>query len=148
MNFDTAKTALIIMDGTDATSEKSILLFSDFLKANKIKADCLTFFPKKVANREARDSEYFMTKKNSSWLGFPKGKVFDSIINTEYDLLFDLSLKGYFSLDCIVELSKAKFKIGVLQGDDHPYDFMIDPGKSKLISEYIDQVKKYLPLLK
>lgn len=136
------------MDGTDAVSEKSILLFSDFLKASKVQVECLSYFPQKIAGREAKVSEYLLTKKNISWLGFPKGNEFDSIVKKEFDLLFDFSLKGYFPLLCIVELSKARFKIGLLQGRDQPYDFMIDQGKSKLISEYIDQIKKYLPLLK
>lgn len=148
MNFDTAKTALILMDGADATSEKSILLFFDYLKANKIQADRLSYFHRKAANREAKDSEFLMDKKNISWLGSPKGKEYDPVVNREYDLLFDFSLKRYFALQWIVELSKAKFKIGILKGKTNPYDFMIDPGQSGLVSEYIEQIKKYLPLLK
>lgn len=148
MNFDSAKSALVLLDGTDATSEKSILPFIDFLKENKIQVESLAYFNQKESPREGRDSEIVLAWKDINWLGFPKVKEDHPLFQKEYDLLFDFSIKGYFALRCIVVLSKARFKIGMLQESSSPYEFMIDLGKERQIAEFIKQIKKYLPLLK
>jgi hypothetical protein len=148
MNFETAKTALILMDGLDSKSEKPIMQFVSFLKENKVQVDRLSYFNQKEPVRDPGDSEIILNRKNLNWLGFPKTNENIKLLEKEYDMLFDFSMKEYFPIRCLVLLSKARFKIGIMQEKRHPYDFMIDLGKDRQVNEFIYQLKKYLPLLK
>ena len=148
MNFDKAKTALIIIDGTDSASEKNVLDFIDFLKQNNIRVDCVNYIDKKEFDGKKNPKHIIISKKNLNGLGMPKQKEFADLFEQPYDLLFDFSIKPHFAVQCIVELSMARFKIGMLPGTSTAFDFMIDLGKSKTISEYIKQIKIYLPLMK
>ncbi len=147
MNFKKAKSAVLVVDGLDSASEKKIKEFSNFLSQNNIAVDCIGFYNQKLISDDQNNCDISITKKNLNWLGIPKIKEYEKFLAKEYDLLFDFSLQKHFSLQCIIELSRSKFKIGMLPGNSLPYDFMIDLNKTKTISEYINQIKRYLPLL-
>ena len=147
MNFAQAKTALFLIDGLDSTSSLQIKEFSKFLKSEGIEVESLIFFDQKETNEVATTAETILTQKDLSWLGIPKKEATTEIQGKEFDLLFDFSIKQHFALNYVLSLSKAKFKIGMLPGTSAQYDFMIDLGTSRKISEFIKQIKHYLPLL-
>ncbi len=147
MNFDKAASALLLIDGTDSTSKKEIDRFISFIKQNNIQVECIYFYNTKEAPVAENATSTNLSKKNLNFLGLPKQQEVEPILNKEYDILIDLSMTQYLALQSIVALSTARFKIGMLPGNSDHYDFMINLGESISVSAYIEQIKKYLPLL-
>lgn len=147
MNLENAKSALFLLDGLDVSSVKTIEDFNSFLKQNKINVDSIRYFDNKEIKESKAEGQLNFSKKNLNLFGLPKSKEFAQVYSKKYDLLFDFSIKQHFALRCIADLVPARFKIGMLPGNN-AFDFMIDLGKTRKIPEFIIQLKKYLPLLK
>ena len=69
-------------------------------------------------------------EKETNWFGFPKTELVKEFIQTEFDLLINVSLNESFSLKTVAALSKARFKIGFAGGDTNYYDLSIDVSKN------------------
>ncbi|MEA3445100.1 MAG: hypothetical protein U9R19_10290 [Bacteroidota bacterium] len=147
MNFDKAKTALLMIDSSDLASKKNISSFVGFLEQNKIQVKYLIYLEQKEIPEDSNGANVYISKKSRNFWGLPKQKEFSALFENEFDLLIDLSIKQYFAFRCIASLSRAKFKIGMLPGNSAPFDFMIDLKNTRTLSEYINQIKKYLPML-
>ncbi len=74
----------------------------------------------------------------------PKGKFVEEFIQSDFDILIDLSSPDNFTLNYIAVLSKASFKVGRKIDDRSlPYDIMIDAGPEVKSQELIEQVVHY-----
>ena len=75
----------------------------------------------------------------------PKAKFIPQFIEQEFDILFDLRKANELPLDYVVELSKARFKIGSgKSGQFGPYDIQIDATEEMITPELIDQMVYYI----
>lgn len=75
-----------------------------------------------------REDSSSITKKDLNWKGLPVSAVVTNFIETEFDLLLNISLQQNLVLDYITALSKAKFKIGWSPEETNYFDLNINIG--------------------
>ncbi len=88
----------------------------------------------------------FFTKNDLSFFYIPKSQLIEDFINQKFDILLDLSIDELIPIEYIVDLSRAKFKIGKLKKNNHLYDLMIDVSKNNTIESLIENMKYYIPI--
>jgi len=86
-----------------------------------------------------------ITAKDINWKFQPQNPFVKEFINTEYDVLIDLSLANHLPLLYCAALSRAGIKVGRFQ-EDHElyYDLMIHAGPDETIDSFAGQVIHYL----
>ena len=78
-----------------------------------------------------------------NWGGCPTAPEVEAFINEEFDILIDLSRSSEFVFKYIVSLSKAHFRIGGLDYENNPYDFVfLDNTNSD--ETFVEQVLQFL----
>ncbi len=93
---------------------------------------------------ETGTSILFFSKKNITWYGKPRNIKYKEFIDKQFDILIDISMAQIITMQYLVGLSKAKFKVGKFY-DSHAYaDFMISLKPEDKLSFFIDQIKHYL----
>lgn len=147
-NFKTAKTAGIIFNSPDEKSFEAIKQFLSFLSENELKVIALGYIPSKKIpeNYLMRKGINFYSKSDLNWYFKPKNEIINQFTNQEFDILFDLSIEEYFTVNYVGSLSKAEFKIGK-QSDNAYHDLLIDIKENNTIEYLIDQIKYYLNLI-
>lgn len=90
-------------------------------------------------------SQDILTAKDVNWRLQPQKPFVKEFIETEYDILIDLSLEDHLPLLYCAALSKAGLKVGRFQ-EDHQlfYDLMIHAGPDETIDSFATQVIHYL----
>ncbi|PHR73999.1 MAG: hypothetical protein COA67_01135 [Lutibacter sp.] len=91
------------------------------------------------------DSKELFTDKDFNWLGKIKNEYIQNLLNSEFDLLINLSDNNLL-LNYLIVLSKAKFKVGFSSADNRLFDFMIAVD-TKDVAVFIKELKKYLEIL-
>ncbi len=147
-NFNTAKSAGILFSSPDDDSFRAIKDFLTFLSEKELKVYALGYVPSKKIPQQflMRKGINFYCKTDLNWYYKPKNEIIDQFVNREFDILFDLSLKDYFTVNYTGSLSKASFKIGV-QKENAYQDLVIDVNKNKSVDFLIEQIKHYLNIL-
>ena len=149
-NFDTAERAIILFD----TSLKNVFTvvknFSKFLSEHDIKTSVFGYMPQKEAPEEMilwNKFEY-ITRKDISWFGSPKGEIAAEYFKKVPDLLFIINSRENLTIEFLTQLSRAKFKVGCFTEQQNDLDLMINTGKQEFDAEYfIEQVKHYISIL-
>ncbi len=90
-------------------------------------------------------SQDIFSIKDVNWRFQPQKPFIKEFINTEYDILIDLSLGDHLPLLYCAALSKAGLKAGRFQ-EDHQlfYDLLIHAGPDETIDSFAEQVIHYL----
>ena len=147
-NFKTAKTAGILFNSPNEESFTAIKDFLSFLSQNELKVIALGYIPSKKVpeNYLMRKGFNFYCKSDLNWYYKPRNEIIDQFIEQKFDILFDLSIKNYFTINYVGSLSNASFKIG--KQSEHAYqDFLIDISKNDTVEYLIEQIKHYLNIL-
>jgi hypothetical protein len=147
-NFNTAKSAGILFSSPDDDSFRAIKDFLTFLSEKDLKVYALGYVPSKKIPQQflLRKGINFYCKTDLNWYYKPKNEIIEQFVNREFDILFDLSLNDYFTVNYTGSLSKASFKIGV-QKENAYQDLVIDVNKNKSVEYLIEQIKHYLTIL-
>ncbi len=147
-NFKTAKSAGILFSSLDDVSYKAIKEFLVFLSQKDIKVIALGYAPSKKIPQQflKRKGINFYCNNDLNWYYKPKNELINQFIDQEFDILFDLSIRDYFTVKYVGSLSKAAFKIGK-QTENAYQDLVIDVNKNKSIEYLIEQIKHYLNIL-
>lgn len=90
----------------------------------------------------------FFSRKNLNWYGKPNNPNTKEFISSEFDILIDLSIVEDYSIQYIVGLSKAQFKVGSVKKSKNYYDFMIDITQQKTLPFLIQQIDHYIQMIK
>ena len=150
-NLEQAKTLGVVYNaGTENDFERAGSLIRHLQSKNKI-VKSIGFVPfKELPHYTTTKLNFdYITLKDLNWYWKPKPAFVEDFKKAEFDVLIDLNLTGNQSLRYIVELSRAKFKIGLYRDDSKDvYDFMlegIEPGK---VSLFIKEVLHYLEIFK
>lgn len=149
-NFDSAQSAMILFDTSLPDCFQPIKEFSKFLKKEGIKTSVFGFVSQKETPQEMLlwANFEFITRKDINWIGSPRGEIAERFYKKTPDILFVISYKDILSLEFLVQLSKAKFKVGCYTDRENDLDLMINPGKKDCdASFFIEQVKHYIQLL-
>lgn len=90
-------------------------------------------------------SQDIITVKDIDWKYQPKKPFVKEFVETEFDILIDLSLNDYLPLVYCAALSQAGLKVGRFQ-EDHElfYDLMIQAGPEETVESFSMQVIHYL----
>jgi hypothetical protein len=131
---------LVFIDEKTTNNSNQILAKELNIDISKIKVvDYVNKLPKELS------SEGFLTDKDFNWLGKIKSDVVENVINSDFDVLLNLTSNNLL-IDYLVVLSKARFKTGFSSADNRLYDFMIAVDNND-ITVFSKELKKYLEIL-
>ncbi|NJX14987.1 DUF6913 domain-containing protein [Tamlana crocina] len=112
------------------------------VKPNRLKI--IAFSESEKDNVNTWDACY--NPKDFGWKGTVKNSELQEFLNTEFDALVSYYEDGVLELKLITALSKAKFKIGILQTDERLNDLIIK-NPLKEFNSFKKEVHKYLTIL-
>jgi len=147
INLDSARTLALLYYLPDEATYKIVeSILSRLTDINlKVRVVCYTdlkiiphYFIPKI-------SQDIITAKDINWRIQPQKPFVKEFINTEFDILIDLSLTDHLPLLYCAALSKARLKAGRFQ-EDHQlfYDLMIHTGPEETIESFAGQIIHYL----
>ncbi|MBP5189853.1 MAG: hypothetical protein J6031_02930 [Bacteroidales bacterium] len=94
-------------------------------------------------------------KEDFTYLGLPKEGVIDSFINRHYDIVIDTTIQPDFFGKYVTAISDANLKVGYSnnESDDNEgvmdmYDLAIQGNEEMDFKNYIEQIVKYLTMVK
>ncbi|MBP5548431.1 MAG: hypothetical protein J6X58_06050 [Bacteroidales bacterium] len=94
-------------------------------------------------------------KEDFSFMGLPKDGVIDQFLNNKYDLLIDSTIQPNFFGKYVTTLCNADLKVGYSNNDSESdegimemYDMTIQGDGSMDFKNYIEQIVKYLKIIK
>lgn len=147
-NFNTSKYVGILFNSPNDKSFEAIKDFMSFLSQKNIKVISLGYIASKKIpeNFLMRKGFNFYCNKDFNWYYKPKNEIIDQFIEQPFDILFDLSLKDYFTTNFVCNLSNASFKIG-RQSENSSHDLVFDITKNQSVEYLIEQIKYYLNIL-
>jgi len=149
-NFETAKSAVILFDTMLPGCFQHVKDLSKFLTSKNIKTKAYGLVAQKETPQEMLlwANIEFITKKDRLWYGAPSGDATNDYFNQVPDLLFVINFKESLTLDYLVSLSRARFKVGCFTDQENDLDLMINPAKKECEAGFfIEQVKHYISLL-
>ena len=149
-NYDTAKSIILVFDASKQEDYKIVHSFFKILSEKGIRVQMLGFNYTKDLSDFYQTGVYFsyFSKEDFSWFGVIKNPKLIELIQEEYSILIDFSIKKNYFIDAIVSLSEAQFKIAIKKDTIVNYDFIIDIEKNKNISYFIEQIDFYLKMIK
>jgi hypothetical protein len=146
-NFETTDTMGIIFpftpDGFDVLN-----LMKNIAKKYDIAITFIIYFPqdKLPEGTETSSMRIFFSNNECNWFGKPKTAAINDFINTKFDILIDLSSKLWFPLQYIASSSYANFKIGRINEQDNPFDFLLLGSNTE--EQFINELEKYINKIK
>lgn len=148
--MDGAKTIGVLFTADSIDSYNTIVSFANSLSQKDKKVLCIGYVEnKKQYEMFAEQSGFrFFSDKHCNWYGKPKSQSVDYFIGKDFDILMDVSLRDKSTIDYIVGLSKAKYKVGSIKQNDKLYDLMIDISKQNTLENLLQQIEIYLNMFK
>ncbi|PKP36017.1 MAG: hypothetical protein CVT98_09585 [Bacteroidetes bacterium HGW-Bacteroidetes-15] len=148
-NLDSARRiGIVFIASSDLVFEQAIG-FMNFLKEKNLDVKLIAYYPGKEIPQQflLRKNINVFTKKDLNWYYKPLATFADEFIQSEFDILIDLSMQEAFPLKWISSLSRAKFKVGNLSYFGNPYDLVINIKPEEKLDYLISQIKHYLHLI-
>ena len=148
-NFKLAKTAYIIFDTSMADSFSIIKDFTKYLKSENIKSHSIGIVQQKEIPSQMLfwDKYDYITRKEINWYKKPTGEVAKKLFEANPDILFDFTFNAPLEVQYLVQLSKARFKIGCYTENENDYDLMINSGADCELGYFVAQIKHYVNML-
>ena len=148
-NFDTAQNIGVIFK-TDSQSDFELVKhFLQFLSDHNNKVFALCFVDsKKVPDFYLlRKGFNFFSRAELSFFFIPKSQTIINFTEQNFDMLIDLSVDESFPVHYISAVSNAKLKLGKQKNSAEHIDIMIDVTKNNSVSQLIEGIKQYVPVL-
>lgn len=146
-NFETTKTMGIILpfrsDMDDVTNR-----LKNIARNNNIELTFVIYFPQdKLPETAVSTPERIVfSNKECNWYGKPGNQQINDFIKYKYDILIDLSSETWFPLQYISLFSNASFKIGRINEENNPYDFLLVGSGSE--EQFVKDLESYLHKIK
>lgn len=149
-NFESAKSVGLICNAQDQKTYDHAKRFAVFLTSYDINVSAIGFIDgNAVLDAFSYQKGFsFVSKKDLNWLKLPQGDVVEDFLAKKYDILFNLIMEENVTVDYLVSLSKARFKVGRLTGKNDYYDLTIDISGNNKIEFFIEQIKHYLTAIR
>jgi hypothetical protein len=91
----------------------------------------------------------FFTRKSLNWQLKPSGSIIKNFIDFPFDILIVLHSEQSIPVRYVAAHSKAKFKIGKFdERNENVCDMMIDTGSDSSAARLLEQIFKYLNMIK
>lgn len=148
LNFKNIKRLGVLYTCRDQKDFELVKSFFDALPKT-IQVQSLGFFEQKeLENYHIQPPEYrFFTLKDMNWYYRPVGEVVSHFIYEPFDVLMDLSLKQKLPLEFILADAHARLIAG-RKTNDHIHDIMVDIDKQPDMEYLIEQLIRYLGMIK
>ena len=148
-NFETARSAVILFPADDPAGFPAIKAFRKFLEESGIQCKAYGYVPEKEIPQEMLfwKNYSFITRNDLNWYYKPFGEVVESFYTQDPDILFDLTPNVPLELQFLVQLSTARFKIGIFTEQENDYDLMINLTKPSDMAFLTEQIKHYVSIL-
>jgi len=150
VSIESARTlALLYYLADEETYKKVELILGRLTELNlKIRVVCYTDLKRIPYYFIPKISQDIITIKDINWRFQPQKPFVKEFINTEYDILIDLSLSENLPLLYCAALSCAGIKAGRYQEDRQLlFDLMIHTGPDETIDSFAEQVIHYLSMI-
>jgi hypothetical protein len=146
-NLDNARTVALLYYCPDEATYKIVDTILAKLAELKLKVRVVCYTDLKIIPHYfiPKITQDVITAKDVNMLYQPQKAFVKEFIDTEYDILIDLSLDDHLPLLYCAALSKAGLKVGRFQ-EDHElfYDLMIHAAPDETIDSFATQVVHYL----
>lgn len=142
-NFETTKTMGVMLPFRSDMDDVMNRL-KKIAKDNGIETTFAIYFAqdKLPESAESVQSRIVFSNKECNWFGRPKSPEITGFIKTPFDILIDLSSEIWFPLQYIAITSHANFKIGRLNGEINPYDFLLVGSNTE--EQFVKDLETYL----
>jgi hypothetical protein len=147
INLESARTVALLYYLPDEATYKAVELILSRLNEMNLKIRVVCYTDSKISPHYfiPKITQDIITGKDVNWRFQPQKPFVKEFIETEYDILIDLSLEDHLPLLYCAALSKAGLKVGRFQ-EDHQlfYDLMIHTATDETIDSFTTQVIHYL----
>lgn len=151
MPMDKVCSVGFIYDIGDDKTSRAVKYLTDYLNERKIEYKGLAInmnvgkYPDTVGDFKIK----MLSKNNLSRVGIPEPGLIEKIISEKIDLFIDFCAAYNFTHDYIACLSRAHFKVGHFDSDNHPFDLVIGTtGVEDSPVDYVKNVIHYLTSIK
>ena len=147
VNYHDAKNIGLIYDASHEENYMAITEITRRLQFDNKTVYSLGFF------RQKKKPEYcfpklifgFFSSRDFTWSFEVKSNFAHEFIQTEFDILIDLSPSGIFHTKYVAALSKAKYKVGIYSKEYFfIYDLLLDVNENIPLEKVIDHSLHYL----
>jgi len=150
-NFSGVKSIGIVWDASKINEFPVLSRFHQSMHERNIEVTIIGYY----AGKELPDqftAIRFLTcirRNELSFLYHPDSPEAEKFINTRFSILIDINFDNIFPLTCISVLSRADFKIGLMDNTNNHeiFDLMMDIKKPVKVDEYLTQVIRYLEMI-
>lgn len=132
----------ILFDGGSEEDREAVLAFYRRLKEQQKDVQLLGF----VKKRDLQVVYHFpyLTPRDVTWYGKPKGGTAGYFIKYPFDLLINLCTHELLPFEYIAYVSRATFRIGALdKGSIHNYDYLVGGVEGEAQQRMIDNIERY-----
>jgi hypothetical protein len=133
----------ILFDAQEQKDRDAVLAFHEQLKEQQKDVQLLGF----VKKRDLQVVYHFpyLTPRDVTWYGKPKGGTAGYFIKYPFNLLINLCTHELLPFEYISSVSRAKFRIGALgKGSMEHYDYLIGGVEEEEQQRMIDNIERYL----
>ncbi|GAA4302794.1 DUF6913 domain-containing protein [Aestuariibaculum suncheonense] len=134
----------IIFNYDEAENFEQFRILADKLNVRPDRLKIIAFSQREIELQSTWDVCYNF--KDFGWKGSVNNSELQAFIKTEFDALVSFYSKDVLELKLMTALSKAKFKIGVLQNDERLNDLIIKT-KMNEFDVFKNELFKYLTIL-
>lgn len=147
ISFERAQTIAVIFDATLPENLTAAKEFNQGLIAMNKRAHFFAFLNhKQPAGSLPFD---YMTKQQVNWLFVPQHPKVEELLTKRYDLLINLCTEECLPLEYISALSNATYRAGrFIPKKTYCYDLMIEMNGKRDMRYLIEQLNKYLKMIK
>jgi hypothetical protein len=122
------------------------------MQEKKIEVKILGYYEGKILPDQYTALRYLtcFRKQELSFFFTPESNDVRSFINNRFDVLIDINFEKTFALTYVTALSKASLKTGLFEpeGNDTPFDLMMEMAKPVNVDNYLTRVIEYLEMIK
>ena len=150
VNLESARTVTILYYLPDEDTYKKVELILNSLNELNLKTRVVCYTDLKIIPHYfiPKITQDIITAKDINWRLQPQKPFVKEFIETEFDILIDLSLSDDLPLMYCTALSKAGLKVGRYSEDHQLFlDLMIHAGPDETIESFAKQVIYYLSMI-
>lgn len=146
-SLDQAKSVAILFEYTNAEDFELVRKYVLYLREMKKKVRAIGYYMmKELPSFPYSKLEFdFFGKKSFAWNGKPTDPILTNFCEEDHDILLDLNLNDLLPLRYTAALSRAKFKVGRCDENDHDlHDLQIDCPREKGLKFLLRNIDTYL----
>jgi hypothetical protein len=150
-NFASVRNIGIVWDASKPEEFANMSRFYQNMHERGIDVTIIGYFPGKELPDQYTAIRYLtcIRKREISLFFTPVSHDADKFINNRFNILIDINFQRLFPLTYISVLSRAGFKVGLLDKENHSdtFDLMMELKKPVKVEEYLNQVIHYLEMI-